>query len=65
MQYLTGLKFYGNIIAMVNVIYQIFWKEGTIMAWKDSQDFRSDYPGGYSKDGYVYDGNGIQMGVPR
>ena len=27
------------------------------MAWKDSQDFRQDYPGGYSKDGDVYDGN--------
>ncbi len=32
------------------------------MAWKDSQDFRSDYPGGYSKNGDVYDGNGNRIG---
>lgn len=27
------------------------------MVWKDSQDFRNDCPGGYSKDGDVYGGN--------
>lgn len=27
------------------------------MSWKDSQDFRNDYPGGYSENGDVYDGN--------
>lgn len=27
------------------------------MSWKDSKNFREDYPGGYSKNGYVYDGN--------
>ena len=37
-------------------------KGGTIMAWKDSQDFRNDYPGGYSEDGDVYDGNDNRVG---
>ena len=32
------------------------------MAWKDSQDFRNDYPGGYSEDGDVYDGNDNRVG---
>lgn len=32
------------------------------MAWKDSQDFRNDYPGGYSKNGDVYDGCGNRIG---
>lgn len=32
------------------------------MAWKDSQDFHNDYPGGYSKGGNVYDGNGNRVG---
>ena len=32
------------------------------MAWKDSWDFRRDYPGGYSKGGDVYDGNGSRVG---
>ena len=32
------------------------------MVWKDSQDFRNEYPGGYSEDGDVYDGNGNRVG---
>lgn len=32
------------------------------MAYKDSQDFRNDYPGGYSKNGTVYDGNNNRIG---
>lgn len=32
------------------------------MPWKDSQDFRQDYPGGYSKGGDVYDGNDNRVG---
>ena len=32
------------------------------MAWKDSQNFREDYPGGYSRNGDVYDGNGNRIG---
>ena len=32
------------------------------MAWKDSQDFRNDYPNGYSKNGDVYDGNDNRIG---
>ena len=37
-------------------------KGGTIKAWKDSKDFRNEYPGGYSEDGDVYDGNGNRVG---
>lgn len=32
------------------------------MAYKDSQDFRQDYPNGYSRGGDVYDGNGERIG---
>ena len=32
------------------------------MPWKDSDDFRSEYPGGYSQGRDVYDGNGNQVG---
>lgn len=32
------------------------------MAWKDSEDFRNDYPGGYSRGGEVYDGNDHKIG---
>ena len=32
------------------------------MAYKDSSDFRREYPGGYSKDGEVFDGNGNKIG---
>jgi len=32
------------------------------MAYKNSQNFRNDYPGGYSKSGSVYDGNGNRVG---
>lgn len=32
------------------------------MATKNSQDFRNDYPNGYSKNGNVYDGNGKRVG---
>mgnify|MGYP005793704247 CR=1 FL=1 len=32
------------------------------MPWKDSKDFCSDYPGGYSKGGDVYDGNDNRVG---
>ena len=32
------------------------------MSYKDSQDFLNDYPGGYSKNGTVYDGNGNDVG---
>ena len=32
------------------------------MSYKDSKDFRSDYPNGYSKNGNVYDGNGNRVG---
>lgn len=32
------------------------------MAWKDSKDFRQDYPNGYVKNGDVYDGNGNRIG---
>ena len=37
-------------------------ERGTTMSWKDSQDFRRDYPGGYSKGGDVYDGNDRKVG---
>lgn len=37
-------------------------ERGTTMPWKDSGDFREDYPGGYSRGGNVYDGNGNQVG---
>ena len=32
------------------------------MAYKDSENFREDYPGGYSRGGDVYDGNGNHVG---
>lgn len=32
------------------------------MAYKDSKDFREDYPGGYSRNGEVFDGNGNRIG---
>lgn len=32
------------------------------MAYKNSQDFRNDYPNGYSKNGSVYNGNGQRVG---
>jgi len=32
------------------------------MAYKDSQDFRQDYPNGSSRGGDVYDGNGNRVG---
>ena len=32
------------------------------MVYKDSRDFRSDYPKGYSRNGDVYDGNGHKIG---
>ena len=32
------------------------------MPYKDSQNFRNDYPGGYSKGGDVYDGNDNRIG---
>ena len=32
------------------------------MAYKDSENFREDYPNGYSKDGEVFDGNGNHIG---
>lgn len=32
------------------------------MAYKDSENFREDYPGVYSKNGEVYDGNGKRIG---
>ena len=32
------------------------------MAYKNSEDFRNDYPNGYSKNGDVYDGNGKKVG---
>ena len=32
------------------------------MAWKNSSDFRNDYPNGYSRNGNVYDGNGNRVG---
>ena len=32
------------------------------MAWKDSQDFRNDYPNGYSKNRDVYVGNVNRIG---
>lgn len=32
------------------------------MAYKDSQDFRNDYPNGYIKGRDVYDGNGHKIG---
>lgn len=32
------------------------------MAYKNSEDFRNDYPNGYSKNGDVYDGNGNKVG---
>ena len=30
--------------------------------YKDSSNFREDFPGGYSRDGFVYDGNGNEVG---
>lgn len=32
------------------------------MPYKNSEDFRNDYPNGYSKNGEVYDGNGKKIG---
>jgi hypothetical protein len=32
------------------------------MAYKNSEDFRNEYPNGYSKDGEVFDGNGTKIG---
>lgn len=32
------------------------------MAYKNSGDFRKDYPNGYSQNGDVYDGNGNKVG---
>lgn len=32
------------------------------MAYKDNQDFHNDYPGGYEKNGTVYDGNHNPIG---
>ena len=32
------------------------------MAYKDSSDFRAEYPGGYVKNGDVYDGNNNNIG---
>lgn len=32
------------------------------MAYKNSSDFRAEYPGGYSRNGDVYDGNGERIG---
>ena len=32
------------------------------MAYKDSKDFRQDYPGAYVKNGTVYDGNNHRIG---
>ena len=32
------------------------------MAYKDSSDFRNEYPGGYAKGGDVYDGKGNKVG---
>lgn len=32
------------------------------MAYKDSENFREDYPGGYSRNGDVYDGNDHRVG---
>lgn len=32
------------------------------MAYKDSSDFRRDYPNGYSRNGNVYDGNSNKVG---
>lgn len=32
------------------------------MSWKDSKDFRNEYPGGYSRSGDVYDGNDRRVG---
>ena len=34
----------------------------TQMAYKDSSDFRNEYPGGYAKGGDVYDGNNNHVG---
>ena len=34
----------------------------TQMAYKDSSDFRNEYPGGYAKGGDVYDGKGNKVG---
>ena len=39
-----------------------FERRVLIMAWKNNQDFRNDYPNGYQKDGDVYDGNGNRVG---
>ena len=33
-----------------------------MMAYKTSADFRAEYPNGYARNGYVYDGNGIKIG---
>jgi len=32
------------------------------MPWKDSKDFRTDYPHGYAKDGKVFDGSDHRIG---
>lgn len=39
-----------------------FKKGGYTMAYKDNQDFHNDYPGGYEKNGTVYDGNHNPIG---
>ena len=32
------------------------------MPWKNSTNFREDYPGGYVRNGDAYDGNGNRIG---
>ena len=32
------------------------------MAYKNSENFREDYPNGYSRNGDVYDGNNNKVG---
>ena len=32
------------------------------MAYKDNRNFHEDHPNGYSRNGYVYDGNGNKIG---
>lgn len=37
-------------------------KKGECNMYKDSSDFREDYPNGYAREGDVYDGNGNHVG---
>ena len=40
----------------------VLFKKGECIMYKDSSNFREDFPGGYTRDGSVYDGSGNEVG---